>query len=231
MNTLGSYSHVGRGGWNLVARLARLRIVLRTVTGVISLLCLAASVSSQVPAKSSHKAGSMQGVVYEITPMASKIKFRVKASVPIEGTFEKWDAKLYFASPNPATGVLEITIQADSVNTGSEAKDSRLKGPKCFDAEHYPVITFRSSKIIEISPHRYEVLGTFAIRGVSKTEKLTFSANRKEEGTGIVRGNLWFSRKNYGLGGSVPFVTIADQVEVTVDFKARRISGPPLLFK
>jgi len=170
-------------------------------------------------------------VNYEISPMVSKIRFNVKASVPIEGTFEKWDAKLAFASPEPASGVLEIRIQADSVNTGSQMKDDRLKSENCFDVAHHPYITFRSSKIVQTGPHKFDVWGMVTIRGVSKSEKLTFTADRREYGKGTIKGNLWFYRKDYGLGGSVPFVTIADQVELTVEFKAKRVSGPPLLFK
>lgn len=170
-------------------------------------------------------------VDYEITPVASKVRFHVKASVPLEGTFEKWDAKLAFASPDPASGVLEIKIQADSVNTGSQMKDDRLKSENCFDVQHNPYITFRSSKIVQTGPHKFDVWGTATIRGISKSEKLTFTADRKEDGKGTIKGNLWFYRKDYGLGGSVPFVTIADQVELTIEFKAKRVSGPPLLFK
>jgi len=178
------------------------------------------------------QAQAPQGPInYEITPVVSKVLFHVKASVPIEGTFERWDAKLAFASSDPASGVLEIKIQADSVNTGSQMKDDRLKSENCFDVKDYPYITFRSSKIVQTGPHKFDVWGTVTIRGTSKNEKLTFTADRKEDGKGTIKGNLWFYRKDYGLGGSVPFVTIADQVELTIEFKAKRVSGPPLLFK
>lgn len=180
------------------------------------------------PAQAQPSGGA---VGYEVTPEVSKIRFHVNASVPLEGTFEKWEAKLAFASPDPATGVLEFKIQADSVHTGSQMKDDRLKSENCFDVQHHPYITFRSSKIIQTGPHKFDVLGTVSLRGVSKTEKLTFTADRKEEGKGTIKGNLWFYRKDYGLGGSIPFVTIADQVELSIEFKAKRVSGPPLLFK
>jgi hypothetical protein len=36
--------------------------------------------------------------VFAITPVESTIKFNVKASVPIAGNFDKWDATLTFAS-------------------------------------------------------------------------------------------------------------------------------------
>ena len=51
----------------------------------------------------------------------------MKASVAINGTFDKWDATLTFASTDVSTGVLDIKIQVDSVNTGSGMKDGKLK--------------------------------------------------------------------------------------------------------
>jgi polyisoprenoid-binding protein YceI len=56
--------------------------------------------------------------VFEINHADSSVKFNVKASVAIEGTFDKWDASLTFGSPELATAVLDIKIQAASVNTG-----------------------------------------------------------------------------------------------------------------
>lgn len=66
--------------------------------------------------------------VFEINHADSSIKFKVKASVAIAGTFDKWDASLTFTSPGLTTGVLDIKIQAVSVNTGSGMKDGKLKG-------------------------------------------------------------------------------------------------------
>jgi polyisoprenoid-binding protein YceI len=85
--------------------------------------------------------------VFKITPVVSKITFYVKSSVHLEGTFEKWETRLVFASTDASTGVLDIKIQADSVNTGSESKDKKLKGEHCFDVEKNPYITFHSTKI------------------------------------------------------------------------------------
>ena len=74
-------------------------------------------------------------------------------------------------------------------------------------------------------------LARFTVRGISKAESLNFTAEREGPGTGEIEGILWFERGDFGLGGSMPFVKIADRVELTIDFKATRISGPPLLFK
>jgi len=66
--------------------------------------------------------------VFQIVPIPdSKISFSVKASVPIEGVFDKWDATLTYPSTDVESGVLDIKVQAGSVNTGSGMKDGKLK--------------------------------------------------------------------------------------------------------
>jgi hypothetical protein len=40
-----------------------------------------------------------------------------------------------------------------------------------------------------------------------------------------------FDRKDYGMNSGIPFIKIADRVEVAVNLKGKRVSGPPLVFK
>jgi polyisoprenoid-binding protein YceI len=136
----------------------------------------ASSVPAQAPAS---------GVpVFKITPLQSTIKFGVKASVPIEGTFKKWDATLTFTSTDVQTG-------ADT----------------------------------------FEVDGNFTIRGVTKDEKLQLQVSGVGTGSGIISGVMAFDRKQYGMNSGIPFIKIADRVEVGVSLKGERISGPPMVLK
>jgi len=64
---------------------------------------------------------------FVITQDDSSIKFYVKASVDLTGSFDKWEATLTFTSPDVKTGILDVKIQAASVNTGSGMKDNKLK--------------------------------------------------------------------------------------------------------
>ncbi|MCU1251132.1 MAG: YceI family protein [Edaphobacter sp.] len=173
-----------------------------------------------------------QAPVFVISPPPqSTIKFSVKASVAIAGTFDKWDATLTFASPDVTTGVLDIKIQAASVNTGSGMKDGKLKGKDFFDAEHDPLITYKSTKIVQTGPNTFDVPGTFTIRGVSKPETLTLTVSGVGTGTGTIKGTMAFDRKDYGMNSGIPFIKIADRVEVDIDLMGKRISGPPLTLK
>jgi polyisoprenoid-binding protein YceI len=169
--------------------------------------------------------------VFEITPISSTISFAVEASVAIKGTFHKWDATLTFTSTDVTTGLLDIKIQADSVDTGSGMKNGKLKSKNFFDTKQNPLITFKSTKIVQTGPDNFEADGDFTIRGVTKHEKLTVTVSGHGTGSGAIKGTMAFDRKEYGMNSGIPFIKIADRVEVTVDLKANRISGPPMDLK
>jgi polyisoprenoid-binding protein YceI len=172
-----------------------------------------------------------QAPVFVVTPEQSTIKFYVKSSVEIEGNFEEWDATLTFTSTDVSTGVLDIKIQAASVNTGSGMKDGKLRSKDFFDVKHDPTITFKSTKFVQTGPNTYQVQGNFTIRGVTKPDTLMLTVERDGTASGDIKGTMAFDRKDYGMDGSIPFIKIADRVEVTVALEAKRISGPPVIFK
>src|SRR5580704_17557116 len=72
-------------------------------------------------------ANRAQVPVCEVTPVESTIKFGADSSVPIKGTFDKWNASMKFSYVDARSGVLEIEIQADSVNTGSGLKKQQIE--------------------------------------------------------------------------------------------------------
>jgi polyisoprenoid-binding protein YceI len=172
-----------------------------------------------------------QAPVYKIVPVSSSVKFNVKASVALVGSFDKWDATLTFPSTDVESGVLDVQIQAASVNTGSGMKDGKLKGKDFFNVAQNPTITFHSTKIVQTGPTTFEVDGDFTIRGVTKQEKLVLALTGKGTGSGEINGSMAFDRKDYGMNSNIPFIKIADRVEVDVDLKATRTSGPPLVYK
>ena len=134
----------------------------------LAVLCLLASVVFPPLSRA-------QAPVFVITPEQSEIKFYVKSSVDIEGHFDKWNATLKFNLRKISTGVLNIKIQAATVNTGSGMKDDKLKSKDFFDVEQDPLITFKSTKIVRTSPDNYQVQGNLTIRGVTKADILTLT--------------------------------------------------------
>lgn len=196
----------------------------------LTVLYLAASILFSFPSRAQ---APVEVPIFEMTPPAGgfKITFNVKASVPIEGVFERWDATLKFTSADVTTGVLDIKVDAASVNTGSGLKDGKLKGKDFFDAKNNPYIMFHSTKIEQTGPTTFDIPGTFTIRGVSKPETLSLTLSGKGTGTGNVKGSMAFDRKDYGMNSGIPFIKIADRVEVDVALQAKQVSGPRLVYK
>jgi len=176
-------------------------------------------------------ANHAQVPVYEVTPVESTIKFGVDSSVPIKGTFDKWDASIKFSSVDVTSGVLEVEIEADIVNTGSGMKNGKLMSKDFFDVKDFPMITFKSTKVVQTSPNTFDLEGNFTIRGVTKKEKLTLTASGKGTTSGSIDGTMAFDRKDYGMTSNIPLIKIANRVEVNVNLKWKRVSGPPPVFE
>jgi polyisoprenoid-binding protein YceI len=186
--------------------------------GLLALCVLPSASHAQVP-------------VYEVTPVESAIRFGVDSSVSIKGSFDKWNATMKFSSTDVRSGVLNIEIEADSVNTGSHMKDNKLKGKDFFNAKESPIIAFKSTKVVQTGPNTFDLEGDFTIRGVTRKEKLTLVDNGKGSTSGSIDGTMAFDRKDYGMNSGIPFIKIANRVEVTVSLKWKRISGPPPVFQ
>ena len=197
---------------------ARTRALPMVVLCLLALCTLPPASRAQVP-------------VYEVTPVESAITFGVDSSVSIKGSFDEWKASMKFSSTDVRSGVLDIEIQADSVNTGSRMKDNKLKGKDFFNAKESPIISFKSTKVVQTGPNTFDLEGNFTIRGVTRTEKLTLTDNGKGSTSGSINGTMAFDRKDYGMNSGIPFIKIANRVEVSVSLKWKRVSGPPPVFQ
>src|SRR5215469_16764818 len=72
----------------------------------------------------------------------------------------------------------------------------KLKSKDFFDAENSPMITFKSTKVVQTGPNTFDLEGDFNIRGVTKTEKLTVTDNGKGSTSGSIAGTMAFDRKD-----------------------------------
>jgi polyisoprenoid-binding protein YceI len=190
-----------------------------------------ASMTCLMAVLGSPRASFAQVPTYEITPEESTIKFGVDSSVSIKGVFEKWNARITFSAREVRSAAIDIEIEADSVNTGNHMKDSKLKSKDFFNTKESPLITFKSTKIVQTGPYTFDIEGNFTIRGVTKTEKLTLTSDSKGTPTGSLDGTMAFDRKEFGMTSGIPFIKIANRVEVNVRLKWKQTSGSPPVFE
>ena len=110
-------------------------------------------------------------------------------------------------------------------------KNGKLEGKDFFFVEQFPAITFKSTKIVAISHEHFEVDGDLTIRGVTNPEKLTLIVSHNESHLGDINGKMVFDRKKYGMNKGIPFISIADHVEIDIHFKTKHTGGPQLALK
>jgi polyisoprenoid-binding protein YceI len=104
----------------------------------------------------------------------SKIGFSAKHMVisNVRGQFDSYKVEVKSAGPNLEDKEVYVEIDANSINTGVEARDQHLKTPDFFEAEKYPKITFKSKSIKKIDEENYKLTGDFTIRDITKELEL-----------------------------------------------------------
>jgi polyisoprenoid-binding protein YceI len=158
--------------------------------------------------------------ILAIVPEQSSILFNLDSSIPMEGYFDKWEARIKFKSADVLSALLAIKVQAATLHKGTG-----MNVKEFLDFKGHPTITFLSKQLVRTSPDTFDVHGTFTMCGVYKVEKLTLLVS--EQGTGLVQisGTMAFDRRDRGINGSIPFTRKTDRVEIIVDLIAKRISG------
>jgi polyisoprenoid-binding protein YceI len=124
---------------------------------------------------------------------------------------------------------VDVTINVASVNTFDEKRDAHLKSPDFFDAETYPTITFKSTKIEPKGDDEYKVTGDLTIRGVTRPVVLDAEANGRSAtpwGTEVIAfsAETSISRKDFGLNWNVALeaggVLVGDKVKIAIETEA-----------
>jgi polyisoprenoid-binding protein YceI len=184
----------------------------------LPVMCLISTALLSLPSRA-------QVPVFHVTPEQSSITFNVRSSKPMTGIFEKWTATLTFSSRDATSAVLDVEIQAASVNGKMEAE---LKSKDFLNVERCPMISFKTTKVVQTGKTTFDVAGTFTMHGVSKPATLSLVIADQEVGSGYAQGTLSLDRKDFGIPSNRRG---DDTVEVDVNLKVNQVSGPALVRK
>ena len=121
---------------------------------------------------------------------------------------------------------IEITAQADSVDTGVEGRDKHLKGPDFFDAKQYPELSFKSTAVKKTGDTTYEVSGDLTIHGVTRPISVTITKigeGDKGPPMGYRAGfGTEFSIKRSDFGMNTMQGPVGDDVKIYVNLEASK---------
>jgi len=164
--------------------------------------------------------------VYTIDPVHSQVGFRIRHLVAkTSGRFTKFTGVVKVDPKDVAKSSVEVSIDAASINTDSEACDKHLRGADFFEVEKFPTITFKSTEVKEIDKGKLQVTGILTMHGVSKsiTIPITNAGTRPgmKPGTvvaGFIDGTIKINRNDFGIK-TYPGV-LGDDVDIMLDIEA-----------
>jgi polyisoprenoid-binding protein YceI len=109
-------------------------------------------------------------VTLEADPAHTTAGFAVKHMVvtTVRGEFTKVNSTLRWNKDDPANSSVDLKIDAASINTNNEKRDTHLKSPDFFDAQKCPEITFKSNRIEKASGDKYKVTGDLTMHCLTK---------------------------------------------------------------
>src|SRR5579863_3963620 len=109
-------------------------------------------------------------MTWEIDKTHSQATFSVKHMMitTVKGQFKVLGGKLEINEQHPEQSWIEAEADTASVDTRDERRDGHLRSPDFFDAEKYPKITFKSTKVELVGDNEYKVTGDLTLHGVTK---------------------------------------------------------------
>ena len=165
---------------------------------------------------------------WSIDPAHSHVEFAVKHLMiaTVKGRFGVVRGTVHSDEVDPAKGRVEIEIDADSIDAREPQRDAHLRSADFFDVEKFPKITFRSTRLADVSGDRFKLTGDLTIHGVTRevTLDVTSEGRGKDPWGGERAGfsaTTKLKRSEFGLTWNQVLETggfvVGDEIRVSLD--------------
>jgi polyisoprenoid-binding protein YceI len=171
---------------------------------------------------------------YAIDPSHTSVEFvgRHLMITKVRGRFPDVSGTITI-DDDPARSHVEVVMDVATLDTGNTDRDNHLRGADFFEADRYPTITFRSTKVEEGRSGTWNVTGDLTVRDVTRPvtlevdfdgasaspfgdERIAFSAATEVD------------REDWGLTWNVALETGGVLVgkKVRIELNVQAVAGP-----
>lgn len=158
---------------------------------------------------------------YYIDPVHSSIEFHVKHMMfaKVRGGPKKFSGTLDYDAQKLDKSRVDISIEAESIDTGDLQRDIQVKGSEFLDIEKYPTITFTSNKF-EKNARQLKIIGDLTLHGVTLPVTLEVEGPIEEKKDHILtaKGATKIKRKDFGLSWNAALeaggILVGDEVSI-----------------
>jgi polyisoprenoid-binding protein YceI len=167
---------------------------------------------------------------YTLDVAHSRLGFSARHAMvtTVRGAFKEFEGSAHVDTANPADSKVELTIKADSIDTGVDDRNAHLRGADFFEVETHPEITFTSTNV-ERDGDDWTIAGDLTIKGNTRPITIEFeSTGSARDPFGNLRigfeGHTTLSRKDWGLTWNAALETggflVSDKIKLDFDISA-----------
>ncbi|HVM97767.1 MAG TPA: YceI family protein [Candidatus Acidoferrales bacterium] len=172
-----------------------------------------------------------QAASFDIDSAHSSAQFAVKHLMvsTVRGTLGKITGTANLDESDISKSSVEATIDVKGIDTREEKRDNHLRGPDFFDADKFPSIHFKSTKVEAAGSDKFNITGDLTIRDVTKPVVLAVEGSAKpikdpfgnDRMGGVARTRI--NRKDFGMSFNKTMdnggVVVGDDVDITIDLE------------
>lgn len=168
----------------------------------------------------------------------STVKFHARHLMVsnVHGSFEKVSGSIDFNEVEPEKTVVDVKIEAASINTKDEKRDGHLKSPDFLDVANHTIIEFKSKRVERTGDNTAKLHGDLTIKGVSKpvTLDVEFLGKAKSPwgvwSAGFVATGK-INREDWGLNWNVALETggwlVGKDIKIEIDAEIMDVLPQP----
>jgi polyisoprenoid-binding protein YceI len=167
-----------------------------------------------------------QAVTWQIDPAHANAQFTVRhlSISNVSGQFNKISGTVEFDDKDVTKSSVNATIDAASIDTRENNRDTDLKSDGFFDVAKYPTLTFVSTSITSAGAGKLKMAGNLTIHGVTKP--VTFDVDGPSDAIKDPWGNqrrgasatTTINRRDFGII-KYPAAAIGDEIKITLDIE------------
>ncbi len=146
----------------------------------------------------------------------------------VHGRFGKVEGTVVYDGKNIAAAKASATIDATTITTDNEKRDTHLKSPDFFDVAGYPTITFTSKRVEVVGQGKFKLIGDLTMRG--KTKEVVLDVDGPTDPVTVqnaqrvgLTATTTINRQDYGVSWSRSMdgggFVVGDQVKITIELE------------
>jgi len=167
---------------------------------------------------------------WQIDSNHSHIQFSVRHMMisTVRGRFERFTGAIEADEQDPTRSRVEVQIEADSIDTRNPQRDADLRSSNFLDANNYPYLSFKSTRIERTDANHGRITGDLTIRGTTREVVLDVEyAGQAKSPWGTTSAGFSattkLNRKDWGLTWNVALETggvmVGDEVKVDIELE------------